>query len=268
MIRERFLVTVMTYPTLSRNYGQLVCTAGLRVDGSWIRIHPVALGQLGMRVPYQKFDWIELNLAKSRRDRRPETYAPVDLPEIRVVGHVGHEDDWRERRQLLLGTAKAYTQLQPLVRAAGLNRMSLALFKPGRILKFFWRKCEREWPREKVRALEEESRQCSLFDGEHPPRRVELIPKLPYHFYYRFSDADGEIHTMRVLDWDVGKLYWKTLEARRGLESLACSSVHKTYFEEYRKTDHHFVLGTTRRFGRWVIVGVLPFPFQERLDGV
>lgn len=38
---ERILITVKTYPTLSAKYGELVCTAGLREDGSWIRIYPV-----------------------------------------------------------------------------------------------------------------------------------------------------------------------------------------------------------------------------------
>jgi len=35
MGRERILVTVKTYPTLSRKYGETVCTAGVREDGSW-----------------------------------------------------------------------------------------------------------------------------------------------------------------------------------------------------------------------------------------
>ena len=41
MARERVLIIVKTYPTLSRKYGETVCTAGLREDGSWMRIYPV-----------------------------------------------------------------------------------------------------------------------------------------------------------------------------------------------------------------------------------
>lgn len=36
MPKERILITVKTYPTLSRTYGETVCTAGVREDGSWI----------------------------------------------------------------------------------------------------------------------------------------------------------------------------------------------------------------------------------------
>jgi hypothetical protein len=35
MTRERILITVKTYPTLSESYGELVCTAGVREDGRW-----------------------------------------------------------------------------------------------------------------------------------------------------------------------------------------------------------------------------------------
>lgn len=38
---EKILVTVKTYPTLSRKYGETVCTAGVREDGSWVRLYPV-----------------------------------------------------------------------------------------------------------------------------------------------------------------------------------------------------------------------------------
>src|SRR5438552_18797925 len=33
MAAERILITVKTYPTLSRKYGETVCTAGVREDG-------------------------------------------------------------------------------------------------------------------------------------------------------------------------------------------------------------------------------------------
>jgi hypothetical protein len=36
MARERILITVKTYPTLSRKYGETVCTACVREDGSWV----------------------------------------------------------------------------------------------------------------------------------------------------------------------------------------------------------------------------------------
>jgi hypothetical protein len=46
MARQRVLITAKTYPTLSRKYGETVCTAGVREDGTWVRIYPVPFRRL------------------------------------------------------------------------------------------------------------------------------------------------------------------------------------------------------------------------------
>lgn len=53
MSKERVLVTVKTYPTLSRKYGETVCTAGVRADGSWVRIYPVPFRRLDQKEQYR-----------------------------------------------------------------------------------------------------------------------------------------------------------------------------------------------------------------------
>ena len=62
----RVLVTVMTYPTLSKNHFETVCTAGFREDGSWIRIYPVPHRLLFQydKPKYGKWQWIEADLEK------------------------------------------------------------------------------------------------------------------------------------------------------------------------------------------------------------
>jgi hypothetical protein len=40
MGRKRVFITVKTYPPLSEKYDELVCTAGISEDGSWIRLYP------------------------------------------------------------------------------------------------------------------------------------------------------------------------------------------------------------------------------------
>jgi hypothetical protein len=129
MAKEPVLITVKTYPTLSRKYGETVCTAGVREDGSWLRIYPVPFRRLDEAEQYRKFDWIECKLIKSRSDPRPETRHPADLKELQPVGHMETARNWRERRKLLLETAKVYTQLQPVIDGAKANVMSLAVFQ-------------------------------------------------------------------------------------------------------------------------------------------
>ena len=106
MPNDRVLITVKTYPTLSRKYGETVCTAGVREDGSWVRIYPVPFRRLGESEQYSKYDWIDCKLVKSKSDPRPETRHPANLLDLKPTGHMSVEDNWRDRRKLLLCCAQ------------------------------------------------------------------------------------------------------------------------------------------------------------------
>ena len=101
MLKHRVLITVKTYPTLSRRHGETVCTAGVREDGSWVRIYPVPFRRLSETEQYSKYDWVECKLIKSKGDLRPESYGRADVGELTPAGHVDTADKWRERRKLL-----------------------------------------------------------------------------------------------------------------------------------------------------------------------
>ena len=77
---QRVLITVKTYPTLSRKYGETVCTAGVREDGSWVRIYPVPFRRLNEEQQYRKYDWLEARLVRNTSDPRPETFRPSIQP--------------------------------------------------------------------------------------------------------------------------------------------------------------------------------------------
>ena len=100
MAKEKVLITVKTYPTISSKYKETVCTAGLREDGSWVRIYPVPFRQLHDDEKYKKFDWIQVDLERNYQDERTESYPPIS--DIERIGHVSTNQDWRERRQLIL----------------------------------------------------------------------------------------------------------------------------------------------------------------------
>src|SRR6266446_3739799 len=89
MAKERILITVKTYPTLSRKHGETVCTAGVREDGSWVRVYPVPFRRLEETEQYRKFDWLECDLIKSPTDPRPETRHPADMKQLNPVDHMG-----------------------------------------------------------------------------------------------------------------------------------------------------------------------------------
>lgn len=236
----RVLITVKTYPTLSRKYGETVCTAGVREDGSWVRIYPVPFRRLDEQQQYAKYDWIDCKLVKSKSDPRPETRHPADLSNLTPVGRMNTEDGWRDRRRLLLRTAEVYTQLQPLIEAAKANTASLAVFKPAKIIDFVVEKEDRNWDAAKVAEMRAKTAQTELFAEESWRETFKIIPKLPYSFSYQFADADGRQSTMQILDWEIGALYWNCLRRCDGHEAAALDKVRTKYFQEFLKTDLHF----------------------------
>lgn len=92
MKQERLLILVKTYPTLSTKYGETVCTAAMRDDGSWVRLYPVPFRRLGETEQYRKYDWLECRIVRNTQDRRPESYRPVDESELQAVAHIGTQD--------------------------------------------------------------------------------------------------------------------------------------------------------------------------------
>lgn len=270
MNKERVLITVKTYPTLSRKHGETVCTAGVREDGTWVRIYPVPFRRLDEKEQYSKFDWLECRLIRNPSDPRPESFRPVDEAELQPVGHVDTADNWRERRRILLKTARVYDRLDNLIVGAKANQVSLAVFKPARILDFFWEAEDRDWDPHKVRQMREATKQYDMFADNTWRETFDLINKLPYSFSYKFEDAAGRQRTLQVLDWEAGALYWNCLRSVDGDEPKALAKVRQKYFDEFVRKDLHFFLGTTQQFhfvapNPWVIIGVLPIPYEKQL---
>lgn len=270
MPRERVLVTVKTYPTLSRKHGETVCTAGVRADGSWMRIYPVPFRRLEEQQQYRKYDWIETDFLRNPSDPRPESHRPQDLARMLPVAHMDTADNWRERRELLLKRAVVYDRLEPLKQGAKANQLSLAVFKPTKIRGFIWEDDERDWDPEKLAQMRDKTRQQELFSEDAWRETFKVIPKLPYTFSYQLEDAHGVKSTMQVLDWECGQLFWNCLR-RHGEEGVALEKVREKYLGEFGKTDLHFFLGTTQQFhgfapNPWVIVGVFPVPHQQQLE--
>jgi hypothetical protein len=270
MEKERVLITVKTYPTLSRKYGETVCTAGVREDGSWVRIYPVPFRRLDEKQQYSKYDWVECRLQRNTVDVRPETFRPVDQRELVPVAEMSTDHNWRERREILLKKARVYDNLEELIDGAKANQISLAVFKPARILAFVVEEDEPEWDINKVREMREASRQHELFEDNTWRETFRVIPKLPYKFSYRFEDIAGKRSEQQILDWEIGALYWNCLRSVDGDESKAIAKVRQKYMDEFLKKDLHLFVGTTQQWHQvavnpWVIIGVLPIPAEKQL---
>lgn len=246
MGKTRVLITVKTYPTLSGKYDELVCTAGFREDGTWIRIFPVQFRQKSYAEQYSKYQWIEVDLVKNEKDFRPESFRPVSHDtEIKIVGEIKPDgESWDERRKFVLNNV--FYNLSELIGQAKDKsvRTSLAVFKPKEILDFVIEPTEREWDKNKVQLLQ----QYKLFETASV-EKFEVVKKMPYKFSYKFTDAEERESTLMIEDWEIGQLYWNCLKRHEGDEIMACIDVKKKYFDDFvKKKDLYLFLGTTLEF--------------------
>lgn len=264
---ERVLITVKTYPTLSKKHGETVCTAGLREDGSWVRIYPVPFRRIeDLDKRYAKFDWIECDLIQNRvKDKRPESRRPTDLGAFTVVGHMDTKSNWQERRDIVLGKGEVFTNLSLLISDAKADKRSLATFKPAKIIDVVVEEDDREWSEKKLVEMRKNLNQPDLFEDNEWRKTFLVVDKLPYTFSYRFEDDNGRVSTLQILDWEVGALFWRY---GRECEKTAIQKVRQKYMDQFLKTDLHFFLGTTQQWHNvapnpWVIIGVAPFPMVD-----
>lgn len=263
MSRVKVLLTVVTYPLPSRSYDELVCTAGILETGEWIRIYPVPLSFLmgekidGILKSY-KYTWIELELNKREKDFRPESYSPInyDFKDLNVLERIDTKNNWYLRKELCL--KNVYTNLDLLLEdSKDPKNISLVTFKPSSIQAFEIKEDDREWKNE----WKELRKQKDLFFEDKSPEI--MIKKLPYKFYYKFTDDAGRSSTMMIEDWEIGQLFWNCLRKSNGDERIALEKVRQMYEDEFIKNkDIYLFLGTTmewhRRRGKnpFVIIGV------------
>lgn len=264
-MRRKVLLTVTTYPLPSKSYDELVCTAGILESGEWIRIYPVPLGLL-MDLKTRKFraslkyTWVELELERRKKDFRPESHSPKykDFSDLKVLDHLDTANDWAERKAICL--KKVYTSMaQLLIDSKPLKSISLAAYKPKRIIDFVIEASHEDWDP----MYKELRKQTDLFALEDQVEPKELIRKIPWKFSYRFEDEAGKIRKLMIEDWEIGALYWHCMARSGNNEQEALRLVRKKYEEEFlSKCDITLFLGTTLEFhaknapNPFVIIGV------------
>ena len=268
MAKTRVLITVTTYPLPSRSYDDLVCTAGVLEDGSWVRIYPVPFQFL----VYHKWQWVELELIPQdpKQDFRPESRRPkhVDLEDLVVIGKIGTEQCWYERKQACL--SKVYKNLNTLIEDSQKPKnVSLAAFKPKNLISFVVEEDKREWKEQWLQQLKQTDMFTKRSGTDNDPR--VLIDKIPYKFKYRYEDAAGKVSTMTIEDWEIGSLYRNCLAAAEGDESIAVEKVREKYENDFMNNkDIVLFLGTTLEHHRkrhnnpFTIIGVFYPPRQRQ----
>lgn len=258
--KKRVFITVKTYPTISEKYSELVCTAGVLEDGSWIRIYPMPFRLLKDNQKYPKYTWVNIEVERNFSDFRPESYKPY-LSNM-VVEPMAKKVDWDQRRKIIFNNNIIYTNLKTLIDKAKSEKTSLAVFKPTKIIDFVVQPDKRGWNKEKLASLQAQSKQLNIFQTiEEIEEEFKVVQKVPYKFKYRFEDDSGKESKLMIEDWEIGMLYLNCLRHANGDEKVAIAKVKEKYLDDFLKRDIYFFLGTTKQFHNvspnpFIIVGI------------
>jgi len=274
MPRLEVLLTVTTYPLPSRSYDELVCTAGILEDGSWVRIYPMPLSflreqKINGNIEVTKYTWIELDLKRrDDTDFRPESHSPVDYEfrDLKILKHLDPKNFWAKRKEYCL--QNVYTNLTQLIEdSKAPQNKSLATFKPAKILDFIIEKDDREWKDTwKAKFIQYQMN----FDNPEETILRSIPDKMPYRFSYKFIDDEGRSSTLMIEDWEIVQLYRNALrDSETKSEIEACEKVKQKYFNTFiAKHDVYLFLGSqwemhNRRFKNpFVIIGVF-YPLKD-----
>lgn len=252
--KVKVLITVKTYPLPSETYQELVCTAGVLEDGSFIRLYPIDFRYRPYWEWYKKYEWIELKVKKNEKDPRPESFRPTLDTEIRTLNKwLSSKNNWAERKKYVLAKG---VQTMCWLRAQQQKQRSLGIIRPMDVSDLVVEPTERDWPPKKKRFFEEQK----LFGPKQKP-----LEKIPYKFSYVFKceETNCNGHKMMIEDWEIGQHY-RSMRDKYKSEDIAVERVKDNFLGRIcaPNIDTHFFVGTILSHNTWVILGTF-WPKKE-----
>lgn len=246
--RRKVLITVKTYPLPSKAYQELVCTAGVLENGSFIRLYPIDYRYMPYWQWYKKYQWIEVEAAKNPKDNRRESYRPK-LNSIRPLGApLPTKDGWAERRKYVL--AQGSSSMEELHELQETENVSLGIIRPKKVSDFIIERTEQDWEPKYKAALGQQH----LFGPDKKP-----LEKIPFKFSYVFTCDDPRCngHEMMITDWELGELY-RNMRDKHGDLDMAGQKVRQKFFDQMcsDSRDAHFFVGTIAQYKTWIVLGV------------
>ncbi len=242
---EKIFITAKTYPTHSSKYQELVCTAGIRENGEWIRLYPIPFRQLYGNNKFKKYTWIEAETGKPFNDHRPDSKR-INISSLKIIEHIGSENDWSRRKQLILEKTPVYTNIKDIItKAQKDNSMSLCTFKPT---KFLGVEIEPKKDIKSYTHLEKQKFKTanrSLFDDEESVIDFISMPEIPYRFKLPFLDDCGQKSSMSIIDWEISQLYLNIKRNEKD-ENVILQKVKDKLEGFIQNKDLYLFLGTMR----------------------
>ena len=275
----RLLILAQTEPCFSEKYVELVCTAGMTLDGRWIRLYPLPKRVLSLP-DYHKYNFISCEIYKKEpsNDKRPESYHVIaeSIGNVEPLGN-SKKVNWNLRRRFFEErNIPIYTRKRDIMQAVEENKFSLCLFKPKAIQQFHAKTQTVDFSQKEREIIENFYEQGQLFSFLQSNLNTNVtFKRIPRQFYCQFTDDDGETMDLMVLDWEISSLFRKVRRARSS-DADACAATLEKYNGFIASSDVHFILGTRNKFHNirhaggshshvnpWSIISVIPFPLPS-----
>jgi hypothetical protein len=258
MVKMRLIITVKSYPLPSNKYGELVCTAGIRDNGDFVRLYPIDFRGLPYESTYKKYQWVEVDAERHdpSKDPRKESFRP--RPDtLKLLGQpLSTRDGWQKRKEVV--RKHPVRSLESLGILQKQDDTSLGIVRVRHIENVYYEPDDEEWKPSWRAKLD----QMNLFEDSR--RRLEKIPyKFKFNFYCDDDTCKG--HNMSITDWEVGMLYLRSLERCGSNPQEAAEQVCEKYRRicDLSANDVYFFVGTVLQWGSWIILGVF-YPPKER----
>lgn len=258
----RILVLCKTYPSPSGKYAETSCVAGMDENGRLIRLFPVPFRLVAEGQKFKKWQWIIAKIRKASKDHRPESHT-IFVDTIELGAEVPTKDSWSQRWRLL-EKLQVFSDFKALDDKRVSNGQSLGLLRPNKIISFdIVPAAKPDWTPAEIAKLEQEQKQAGLFD-EQEAKAIKRLRKLPFEFYYSYECAtpNGPItYRHKVVDWEVGALYWNCQRTH--------GSTWETAFRQQMDTrlpsqELMFLMGNIHRFpDQWLVVSLLYPPRRQ-----
>jgi hypothetical protein len=211
---------------------------------------------LAEQAQFKKWQWIEADIEKARKDHRPESYN-IRLDNVRCIGNpLPTDDDWAAR-YMCLDRIKVFPGFASLEQSRLNHGTTLGIFPvTAPVTLEIVRSRDPDWSQEELDKLTQHERQSGLFENPSagPPA---ILEKLPYDFYYRYG-----AYKHKIVDWEIGALY-RNLSRSHGADWEV--PFRKKVAESLPAAQLHLMLGTLHRFpDQWLIVSLIYPPMRRQ----
>lgn len=200
---------------------------------------------------YSKYQWVSLEIEKSQRDPRVDSYRP-NLESLKLGNKIltKTDKDWNERKKIVLPTVKS--SLEEILNEYHREKISLGIFKPKEILNFEIKADNSDWSIGHKQVLSQQR----LF-GQQPKQ----LEKVPYNFSYHFSCSDKRCkgdHHLQIIDWEIYELYRKIKNNYKKPIGDVLKDIRKMWLDKMwgENRDSYLIVGSVHRYPSFVVLGV------------